>query len=356
MRIIQVVDALDYGDGVGTDVLNIRKFLLKMGYDTEIYSRFAHPALLNITNPIENLKIKENDILLYHYAGSSACLNRILELQTTKVLVFHNLTPPKYFKKYNMGIYNDIVRAQDELRETVDHFDAYIADSSYNKEYLVQLGVSDERVDVLPILFDFCDLTKQYDEMLLGRLLDVPVFLCVGRIAPNKKTEDVLSAFDYYWKNIDQNAMLIFVGNTAQSPKYFEMLQKKLSRMKSRHNVIFSGKVTNVYRQTFYKAADVLLSMSDHEGFCMPLLEAMKFRIPVVAFDAGAQAETMGRGGVVLKEKDPEKIAYVLAVIMKNSKIREEIIQHQIQRLEDFSEWKMMDRLKATIKKLECLA
>ncbi|MEG0615585.1 MAG: glycosyltransferase, partial [Oscillospiraceae bacterium] len=171
--------------------------------------------------------------------------------------------------------------------------------------------------------------------------------LFVGRIAPNKRHEDILHTFAVYNKYINSKSRLFFVGNSSGSEKYYNALKCYITE-NGIENVIFPGHISFQEIVAYYKIANVFLCESEHEGFCVPLLEAMTFDVPILAYSSTAIPWTLGGSGVLFTEKDHQKIAEMMDIIVNNSNFREQIINGQQERLEFFD----IENTKNTFEKL----
>ena len=174
-----------------------------------------------------------------------------------------------------------------------------------------------------PILVPFGDYEQEPDADTVRQYSDGRTnILFVGRIAPNKKQEDIIRAFDCYRKTYDETARLILVGSAGGTERYAERLAKYAEALGSGENVIFPGHISFRQILAFYRTADAFLCMSEHEGFCVPLIEAMKFGVPVIARDMCAVPETLGGAGILLDDGQPEKAAAALRRVMKDDALR----------------------------------
>ena len=159
--------------------------------------------------------------------------------------------------------------------------------------------------------------------------------LFTGRIAPNKKHEDVIRSFYYYKKYFNQNARLIFVGNYNGFEPYYNRLCKYVSKLHL-EDVIFTGHIKFNEILSYYNVADVFVCMSEHEGFCVPLVEAMEFEVPIVAYDSTAISDTMGNGGILIKEKNAIEVAALINQLCNDEEMRSQIVAEQRERLRIF--------------------
>lgn len=330
MKIVQVLDALDFGDGVSNDVINKYNLLKEMGYDTDIYSKWHHEKVGKYRKDIKKLNLNENDILIHHFSGECHCLKEIQNQKCKKILVYHNITPNNFFDFAD----DDLSVGESQLKEIKENYDYFLADSQFNVISLKKLGVKNE-IDVLPILIDFNRLNK-YKNNIKNKKNDRKIFLFVGRVAENKKHEDIIRIFNYYYKNIDCNSDMIFVGNTEFSKLYYEKLTKLVDELELNDNITFTGKVDDNIVYDYYNNADVFICMSEHEGFCIPLLESMYFGVPTIAYNSTAIESTMGDAGILVEYKNSEVVAKMIYEIINDIDINKKIIQQQYKWVRNF--------------------
>ncbi|MTI53320.1 glycosyltransferase family 4 protein [Geosporobacter ferrireducens] len=343
-KVYQLMDALDYGDAVSNHAINLNTNLLDMGYETKIFSIYVHDKVKDLYNSYKHLYVSKNDVVLFHFSGKTKLLEFVKSLPCKKILVYHNVTPPEFFAD-NPNLFNHCNEGLDQLNEIKDIFDLFIADSDYNLSDLKKMGV--KKIEILPIFIDF-DKIKSLDrnKNLLAKYEDSTIFLFVGRVAPNKKHEDIIQIFSYYYSHIDSNSKLIFVGNYEDYMDYYQKLNSMISLLPSRDNIVFTGKVDNRDLTTYYSLGDIFICMSEHEGFCVPLLESMAFEIPTIAYNAGAVGTTMGLAGILINEKEHEKIAELINIILENEEIRKKIVEKQKIWIEKFDMTKLRTKVK----------
>ncbi len=219
-----------------------------------------------------------------------------------------------------------------------DSFDLSIGVSDYNAEDLRNLDFNN--VKVFPLIVDLKDYDKPYNKGYYNLINDERKnILCVGRIAPNKKIEDAIKMLFFYKKYLSPSIRLIVAGNTNSVPKYFSAVRDLASRFYlTSEDILFTGHIRFDEFLSVYKISDVYLSMSEHEGFCLPVMESFKMGLPVAAYDAGAIRETVGEGGVIFDTKDPEKVAGTLEYLISNGQVREKLINAGKERLERYAE------------------
>lgn len=344
MRIIQFADVLDYGDGIANDIWSKQEFFRELGYKTVVCALTIDKRLQNRATYFKDVKIKKDDIFLHHYSGFSKAIDEIRKLKCTKVMIYHNITPPEFM---NGTAREHCLQGIEQLKSLSDCYEYFAGDSQFNVDCLAELGVADQG-DVLPIAVEFTGEK-------VGRRAKKPdeekIVLFVGRIAQNKKIENVIRVFDYYHSNIDSNSKLCIPGNLNVSPEYTRNLVELIDSLPSGNCIDLMGKISDEALRVLFGEADVYLSMSEHEGFGIPLLEAMNYQIPVVAYDSAAVAETLGDAGVLLKTNEPEVAARVLHRVISDTKLQQELIVAQTRNLDRFKRTAVRERIVLLLKK-----
>ncbi len=338
MRIIQVTPTFSLGDGVGNHTYALMHVIESMGYDTSIYAiHIAKNVPKHLCGNVEKLpKLMRDDVLIYHQAIGTKFADHVAKLPCRKIMVYHNTTPPYFFEGYSGDMIRQTSMGLDNARMLIQHVDAVWADSEFNKQDILDMGYHGE-VTVLPILIPFEDYKKKPDEAVLAKLSDdLQNILFVGRIVPNKKQEDILAAFAYYQKNINANSRLTLVGNYAHDDPYAARLRAYIQEL-GLIDATITGHVSFEQILAYYKTADLFLCMSEHEGFCIPLLEAMSFDLPVLAYDSTAIKGTLNGSGVLLPQKDPVFTALLMQRVLNDTTLREQILEGQRKRLADFA-------------------
>lgn len=350
MRIIQLVPDISYGDAVSKDILAIDKILKAKGFKSEIYAQSISKNLpVGIVKSFDLVNVLADDILILHVAVATTLNEWITKQKCKKIMIYHNITPPEFFHLYNPVAENCCNVGLSQTKKLKDTFNLVLADSEFNKQNLIEMGYTYD-IKVLPILISFDDYQKTPSKEILEKYDDdFTNILFVGRVVPNKKQEDVILAFDAYQKNFNQKSRLFIVGNPTGMENYDERLKKYVEKLGTR-NVIFTGHTKFDEILAYYRLSDLFLCQSEHEGFCVPLVESMFFEKPIVAYDCCAIGETLGKGGITLKEKNPIETACVMNRILTDSDLRGKIIQNQNERLADFDHgeveslfWKYMD-------------
>ena len=354
MKIIQLMPTLSYGDAVGNDALALYVFLSQKGYNTLIYAENIDPRINkeNVKHYSEMPSLSGEDILLYHFSTGCEALAQVLRKCTCrKVMIYHNITPGKYFNDYNQGLMKLVDDGRKELSELKDIFECCLADSEYNKQDLIREGYTCP-IEVLPILIPFKDYEKLPDETVLKQYENdgTTNILFTGRIAPNKKQEDVIAAFACYHKYMNPNSRLFIVGSDSGMEIYADRLKQYVKLLGIQEHVIFTGHIPFSQILAYYKLADVFLCMSDHEGFCVPLIEAMVFNTPILAYRAAAVPETLGYAGIVLEDRKPVYVAKMIQNVVDNKPLHKTLVALMQKRLDYFSYEKTTKRFEEYLK------
>ncbi len=337
MRVLQVLPSLRRGDAVGNDAVAIHHALRDMGYDAELYAWDIQPGCQKEARPYQKMKIRKDDILLYHNAAGSKLTDDFANAPCRKIMIYHNITPPQFFRGYSIHGEAMTKTGLDQTRRIADRVEYCLAVSDFNKQDLRDMGYTCP-IDVRPILIPFADYEQEPSRKILKRYEGdgYANILFVGRVAPNKKFEDLIRAFYYYKKEINQKSRLILVGNPLGFECYDESLKQYVQEL-GLEDVIFTGGVPFAEILAYYRLAHVFLCMSEHEGFCVPLVEAMFFDVPIIAFDSSAIPSTLGGSGVLLEEKNPVFVAKMMQRVLEDEALKNQIIRGQRERLKDFS-------------------
>jgi len=336
-------------DAVGNEVLAIRNTLRNKGYNSEIFVETVHPEMAHECQSYFSLPEKlVADILIYHHAGGSKLVNEILNSDAKIIVIYHNLTPEKYFKDVNDGAVKSIQLGRKQLG-TMIKVNLAVAHSNYSAQDLKNEGFSN--IITLPYLIDFSSYTEKPNQELTNKFKNSVNFLFVGRHVPHKKIEDILKIFAYYNTCINSNSNLILVGNYSGAEQYYKWLHYLVNEA-ALEKIHFFSKLDKKDLASFYNLSSVYISMSEHEGFGVPLVESMYFDIPIIAYNAAAIPETLGKAGVLTNNKNPEDIAEVIDLIINDNNIRKKIIQNQRERLKNFDYNKIIKKLIEYIEKI----
>ena len=354
LRIHQIGSVLAAGDAVTNHIVEIDRRLKAWGFTSHIYGADIAAAPIDTAQPDAAYLpfIDEaEDVLLYHY--SAYCENHALfrRSRNRKVLIYHNITPAEYFRPYD-HYYESLCDQGRRLLPELRSCDRAVGVSEYNRLELVQQGFAADRTSVLPLFLgveDF-DLT-QPDAGLLRRLKagNTSNILFVGRVAPNKAFEDLIKVFSSYHRHVNPNSRLLIAG-ARFLPSYDRALDELVTRLALTDVVTFTGRISLRQLKTYYLAADLFLCASRHEGFCVPLLEAMYFGVPILARAAAGVPYTLGEAGVQFHAVQFGVLAELAGVLVDDKAVREQIIATQKRRLDEFAPARVEECLRGVLR------
>jgi glycosyltransferase involved in cell wall biosynthesis len=243
-------------------------------------------------------------------------------------LIYHNITPPEYFVGVHRTLARQCFRGRRELRAYVDRCELALGDSEFNREDLEALGFP--RTAVLPVVPGFSHLDCPADRFVAGQFDDGWTnVLFVGRVIANKKIEDVIRFFHAYHVRFNPRSRLILVGVFSLFERYFASLAHLVDELGSKH-VHFVGQISNEELVAYYENADLFLCASEHEGFCVPIVEAFHMEVPVLAYAATAVPATMDGAGVLFHDKDPFHVASLMDAVLSDPAVQDAIVSGQL--------------------------
>jgi len=347
----QLVAGFSTGDAISNEALVLRRIFREWGYASDIFSE-QRRIISNLRSEARDIVrdravFQPEDIALLHLSIGSP-VNRIFaELPCRKALLYHNITPPHYFAGLQEQIALNLEKGLAEARALAGVAEVTLADSRFNGEELRKLGHGDFRV--LPLVLDLARLRAPPRRDILTRYDDGAVnVIFVGRCAPNKRIEDLLAAFHYFQKYVAPNSRLIHVGSYAGTEQYHALL---LTMMMDYHlrNVELLGAVRQEELNACYRVSRLFLSMRDHEGFCIPLIESLVHDVPVLAYAAAAVPETLDGAGVLFREKRFDLVAEMMGRLAADGPFRAAVIRGQRERLARFEARDVAAELRAAL-------
>ena len=325
----QVLATLGYGDAIGNEVLGIRRVLLGAGYESRIYVETVAKRLEDETEDYRDLIADSHpaNILIHHFSLGSRASRLAFALPDRMILVYHNITPVRFFSDVRSPVVAQCYTGRRELGAYARRCDLALGDSAFNQSELDALGFPD--TGVLPVVPDFNHLDVTPHPWLARQFDDEATnILFVGRIIPNKRIEDLVRFFHAYRRRYNRQSRLLLVGSHNLFDEYRASLADLVRRLGT-PQVHLIGHVSNEELTALYDVADLFLSASEHEGFCVPLIEAFHKRIPVIAFAAAAVPATMDGGGVLYERKDPRHVASLINAVLTDAALEEEILASQ---------------------------
>ncbi len=328
-RVHQILATLGYGDAIGNEVLGIHRALRGAGYESEIIVETADPRLEHLTADYRDIvgHVSADDLLIHHFSLGSRASRTAFALPCRMALIYHNITPPEYF----LGVHPQLVRqcyhGRRELTAYRTRCDLALGDSEFNRQELDGLGFSP--TDVLHVVPDFSHLDVAPDSRILDAYDDECTnILFVGRMIPNKRPDDIIRFFHAYKTQYDPTARLILAGSYGGFDRYMVQLRALVATL-GVQDVHILGQVTNEALSALYDVADLFLCASEHEGFCVPLIEAYHKRVPVLAYASTAVPATMDGGGVLYDHKDPNRVAALMHALVADHRLVDSVLGAQ---------------------------
>jgi glycosyltransferase involved in cell wall biosynthesis len=354
MTVHQWVPAAHKGDAIGDSARRVRDLLRAKGHESDLFAMTVDDDLREDVRSFDHPASRGGDVTIFHFALPSPMTAAFATLPGARVLQYHNITPAHFFAPYDAGLFRLALLGRRELATLVGHVDLALGDSDYNRRELDALGFAP--TGVMPIAVDLSRLTGAPERPALARILEDGLinFLFVGRIAPNKRIEDHIRLAEHYKRYVDVYYRFLFVGKCDAVPAYYRTIRAlMLEYDMPKDRFFFTGPVPDEDLAAYYRHADVYVSLSEHEGFCVPLLEAMAADVPVLAYGATAVPETMGGAGVVFAPKDLELAAEWLGVLAYDADVRRRVIAGQRARLADFGDARISRELDRLIAEFE---
>jgi L-malate glycosyltransferase len=342
----QWVPAAHRGDAIGDSARAIRDLLRRTGHESDLFALTIDDELRGDVRPFSDPAARRGDVTIFHYALPSPMTAAFAALPRGRVLQYHNITPARFFAPYDAQLFRLAALGRRELATLVGRIDLALGDSEFNRLELESFGFAP--TGVLPIAVNTARLTEGPRRPALEKILGDGLvnILFVGRIVPNKRIEDHVRLAEVYKRYVDSYYRFIFVGRYDGVPRYYAQVRALIEKYRMLpERFWFTGGVPDEDLAAFYRWADVYVSLSEHEGFCVPLVEAMSTDVPVLAYAAGAVPETLGGAGVSFSPKDLELAAEWLGTLVYDRRVREGVLEGQRRRALDFTPERLAPRL-----------
>ncbi|HVF75615.1 MAG TPA: glycosyltransferase [Acidimicrobiales bacterium] len=317
----------------GAHMLEVQRLAREvLGVESELFAEYRRGPHAAAVKHHSDYRGAPGDVLVYHMAIGSVVTDFVVDRPEPLVVDFHNITPAHFIEPWEPAAAYGCAWGRNQLKELAVRADLGVGHSHYSEEELRFEGFAETAV--APLLLDLSSFETDVDAALLDELSAAPGtnWLFVGRLAPNKCQHDLVKALAVYRRLYDPEARLHLVGGSS-SDAYVEAVKGFAAELGLADAVRLPGSVPAAQLAAYYKAADVFVSVSEHEGFCVPVVEAMWNRVPVVGFAAAAVPETVGDGGVLLPAKDPATVAAAVARVLAE---REAVVEAGSRRLADF--------------------
>jgi glycosyltransferase involved in cell wall biosynthesis len=338
----QLIPAATPGDAVTGQAFAWRDLLADWGHAGEIVAEHVHPDLADEVRRLDrqSRRLLEDGSVVLRYAIHSETVRAALEMPERLAVCYHNITPGDLLRAYNPGVADLCDRGRAALASLDVRPAALIADSRFNAEDLAEAGLGE--ATIVPLLLDLPGEIPAN-----GHGTD-PIVISVGRVVPSKRLEDVIKAFALYQRHRAPAASLAIVGSDSGFENYRLALARLVARIGA-NRVFFTGRISAEARDAWYRRAHVYLSMSVHEGFCAPLVEALAHGVPVVARGAGAVPETLQGAGLVLDGDDLALVAEALHELVSSEATRRAFADAAEERLAELRPAAVAPKIRAAL-------
>ncbi len=340
----QLLSDYAFGDAMGAITEQTQAMLHRLGFESVIYADVIDPRLRDRCRPATELRgdLRQGDAVIYQMGVGSPVAAMFASLPVTRVVMYHNITPPAYFRATNPRVAARLVAGREQLRMLVQRVELCAGVSQFNVEEMRLLGA--RRTAVVPPVADLRHLHPRPSQPS-----QPPLLLFVSRVAPNKRHEHLIRVLAALRATAQPQARLAIVGRFTDTEDYVASLQRLAADLGVADAVEWTGRLGNEAVGDLYARASVFVSASEHEGFFVPLLEAMAFAVPVVAYAGGAVPDTLDGAGVLLRHRDPLVWAAVVDRVVRDAALRQRLVAAGRRRLQDFTPERVEDALRAAL-------
>ena len=330
MNVAIVTPTLTTADAVSNDVLGEAGALKRNGYKVKISSDLARVRKF-LKNPA--------DILIYHHSrGWYPGVQLVRELQCRRVIRYHNVTPAEFFVGFSRTDEDLCKRGRDELIElAASHCDLYLSASSFSMQELIAVGADPSKSFVVPPFhaIDRLSTITADQETLRKYSGDTANILTVGRVVPHKNLHHLIEVFAHYTNDYNNHSRLIIVGKGGEGfNTYAKLLHRVVEQLELTDAVVFTGGASDEVLKAYYLVANAFVTVSEHEGFCVPLVEAMSMKLPITAYAATAIPETLGDAGIVWTERNAMLMAESINRLVRDRAVRKALGERGYRRYE----------------------
>jgi len=332
----QFVAGFALGDAISNQAIAMQDVFRDWGHESTVFteagriSRELKPRSGNMSQYAAGAG--PDDVVILHLSIGSPVNRVFADLPCRKAIQYHNVTPSRYWDVVNRRTASVLATGREQVAALAGVAEVNMAVSKFNAGELAELGY--RNVKVLPLILDHERLKGSSDPMILKTYDDGKKnILFVGRCAPNKRIEDLLDFFHHFHKHVEPNSRLVHVGSNAGALPYYATLVARARHLGIKPAVHFTGMVSQAQLNAFYECADAFVCMSEHEGFCIPIFEAMTHDVPVLAYAAAAVPETMADSGILFREKNYGPLAELTGRVVGDTAFRGAIIRAQRERL-----------------------
>lgn len=335
IRIDQIMAGFADGDAISHEARILRNVFRNWGHASDIFADPSNvsPPLRGECRPLSEYSATSSDLVLHQFGIASKAADIFSASPARKILIYQNITPAEFFKSFDDNLACRLAEARSGLEQLAKNSNVVWATSRYNALELETMGI--QGVRVLPLHFDPSTVAIEPKQQTManfsGPLTNI---LFVGRIAPNKRLEQLIEVFAWYQKTINRYSRLILVGSNQSYQRYYTMLRMLVGEL-DLPNVCFEGFLNAAELAACYRQAHVYVCLSEHEGYCLPLVEAMFMKVPVIARRIGGMPEALGNAGVLYDGLNARELAELINLVVTDSNLRKEILNSQQQRMQE---------------------
>lgn len=325
-------------DAISNHVVALHELARRTGHESRVYAIESSRDVDGGVLPYRRLyrSVQPDDTLILHFSMGNEVFDQLVKLPARTVLVYHNVTPAEFFSGINPHAALHAQLGRKQLATLAANVELGVGVSDYNRRELEAAGFA--RTAVVPLLIDWKAYDVTPDPAVLAQWAAAHTkLLFVGRISPHKRQDDLIRLLAYHRACVDPEAQLILVGSYRDQPQYHGRLRALADELGVSQAVTFAGSVSLAALVAYYRTATAFVSLSEHEGFGVPLLEAMRFDLPVIAYDAGAVAETLGGAGIRAKSRELPEISELVGLVAERPELRASLAAAGRTRLLDFS-------------------
>jgi len=341
VRVDQVIPSLASRDAIGVHTVHLRDGLRQVGIDSDIFYGSFTPDVQHEGRSVTELgRAGRERWLLYQSSIGSPVFDIFAARPEAKLVNYHNITPAALLRDWEPNVAYEVALGRTQLARLAPQSRFAVADSAFNESELQALGYADTAV--VPLLIDMQRKSEDPDPVVAARLAQQKAvsggadLIFVGKLSPHKAPHDLVKMLSVLRRLYDPAARLHLVGSPL-GESYGPALRAFVSELGLNDAVHFAGSVSEAELEAYLLAADVFVCASDHEGFCVPLAEAMGHGLPIVAYGVTAVPETVGGAGLVLADKSPVRFAAAVQRVLSDHALRQHLAATGRTRAADFN-------------------
>jgi glycosyltransferase involved in cell wall biosynthesis len=351
-RIDQLLAGFAEGDAISQDALLLQAAFRDQGWESDLFAPPAHtePAAARRVKPLESYHGAPGDVAVLHDVLDPVVTAAFHATRATRVLRYHNITPASFFEPFDPAMAARLRGAREALGHAVTQAAAIWSVSAFNASELAEWAPAKSRV--LPLLFEETRFRNSRDPVVEARYAGpLANLLFVGRLVPNKGIEELILAFHHYHRAVNPQSRLIVAGSERSCPRYAAMLHL-LAKSLDLANVCFEGFVSPAGLAALYGRASLFATLSRHEGYCLPLIEAMANGVPVLARSNGGMPEALGGAGLQVDGFAPAVMGELVGEAIHNPAVRNDLLQSQAKRMEEIRARRPDDEIRGLLAEL----